>query len=451
MKIFGYEIGRKPEKVVTEATETMTISKRSYESPLGNTFNGTISTDVDLELYDAIINGIPFLDVAIRKISRMVSPFVVESDNESTEEEVNRWLKTVKCNYLNNGFIGFSRRHVRQALLYGKSAAEITLSPSKKDISGLFNVPTKKIEIIPEYNENNLVNLLLGEKNAEGTTVVYPRQDLFIYTNLNGEGDNPHGVSILRSIPWVSDIALRMENALRQKWQRHGAPSFMVQYKADPQAVVSDETFVAIKDNMKSEWISSMRSRWNEEGIIDFFAASQGEVVVTSIQDEYEMEFVAPFKALMEQIISSVELAPFLLGISWSTTERMSQQQADAIIGMIDDIRSELEPDYLKIIEMYCRLRGLKGKIKIKWGDVDLQDKVETARAELFQAQAMRVKQDNISWLWSNGGISQIDAFNELGYDLAVPYKALDGPVPDLKLGTGPDNGNNRNNLQGGE
>lgn len=389
--------------------------------------SGYLKDVVDLELYDLVAKSIPFLDVAMRKMSRMIVPFHVTCDNEKTEQALNDWLESVSVGYVNQGFMGFARRHVRQVLLYGKAAGEIALTDNRRAIAGLFNVDSKKLRLVPEYTNSQVSGLLLGEEDGFGKTKVYGNQELFIFSSFNGEGDDPHGVSILRSVPWLADIILRMENALRQKWQRHGAPSFLVQYKApetSPQATLN-----AARDDIRNEWLKNMRNRWEEQGIIDMFAATPGVVDITALGDNQELQFVEPFRTLIEQIVSVTELAPFMLGLQWSTTERLSQQQADSIISTVKDYRNELEPDFLYIIDWAQRFNNLPGEVHLEWEDISLQDRVDSARAQLIEAQAIETKQRNAEWLWRNGGTDQLGALQEAGYEVDAVTMPLTEPA----------------------
>jgi hypothetical protein len=406
----------------------VTASRRSYDDPLGYNISGYVKEPVDLALYDALATGIPFLDVALRKLARMIVPFEVECDNEATKDALTAWCKEVPVGYVNTGFQCFSRRHVRQVLQYGKSAGEIALAENRREIAGLFVVDSKTLRLVPELDDRGkTTGLLLGQDDKFGVTRVFEAQDLFVYTAFNGESDNPHGVSILRSVPWLADIVLRMENALRQKWQRSGAPSFLVQYQAPE--TTPDATLQEARSSMASEWEGGVRSRWEQQGITDFFGATPGVISVQAITDGMELQFVEPFRALMEQIVSITELAPFMLGLQWSTTERLSQQQADAIISCVDDYRSELEPDFLRILDWAQRTLGLAGTVSIEWADVSLQDRVETARADFTEAQAQALRQKNAEWLWRNGGTDQLGALQEAGYEIDAVVEVKDAPA----------------------
>lgn len=426
MRLFGLDIRRAGrQSLATPDSGSLpkprpAQSVRSYDDPLHT--SSYIAYDVDLALYDAIAKGMPFIDRALRTLSRMVMPFEIECDNEATKESLEDWCDTVAVNGVFRGVWPFMRSHVREMLQFGKSAGEVVLDAQKRDVASLYNIRASKLRLIPDGD-----NILYGE-DINGTPTPYPDQSLLVYNAANNQGDEPHGHSILRSIPFLVDIVLRMENAVRQKWQRHGAPSFLVHCKIPPEVNLNDTTAAAMKSNIEDQWLANQRNRWNQEGVLDFIAVNQADFTVTAITDGYELNFDVPYRALTEQILSTVELAPFMLGLQWSTTERLSQQQADCIIGAVDDYRRELEPDLLFILDWVQRTRGLAGTVAIEWEDVNLQDAVETARAELTAAQAKKASIEAAVEAWRMGWIDQLQAADMAGVEIEDVAVEIDMP-----------------------
>ena len=82
----------------------------------------------------------------------------------------------------------------------------------------------------------------------------------------------------------------------------------------------------------------------------------------------------------------------FLLGFSWSSTERMSAQQADILTSELEYYRRILDSTIRKICDMYFRLSGIKTDFDIIWDNINLQDEVELARARLLNAQAEKLE-----------------------------------------------------------
>jgi hypothetical protein len=97
-------------------------------------------------------------------------------------------------------------------------------------------------------------------------------------------------------------------------------------------------------------------------------------------------------RQILEQLVAKTGLPPFLLGLNWSTTERMSTQQADLLTSELWALRRTVEPALLKICKYYLALEGLDDRVEILWDDISLQDITEQAKAELYQAQAEKYR-----------------------------------------------------------
>ena len=99
-----------------------------------------------------------------------------------------------------------------------------------------------------------------------------------------------------------------------------------------------------------------------------------------------------PVRQILEQLIAKTGLPPFLLGLNWSTTERMSTQQADILTGELWALRRTVEPALRKICKTFLALEGLDDRTEIVWEEISLQDMTEQAKAELYKAQAEKVR-----------------------------------------------------------
>ena len=101
-----------------------------------------------------------------------------------------------------------------------------------------------------------------------------------------------------------------------------------------------------------------------------------------------------PVGQILEQLVAKTGLPPFLLGLNWSTTERMSTQQADLLTSELWALRRTVEPMMLKICRTFLALEGLDTRVDIIWDDISLQDITEEAKAELYLAQAAKYRKE---------------------------------------------------------
>ena len=102
-----------------------------------------------------------------------------------------------------------------------------------------------------------------------------------------------------------------------------------------------------------------------------------------------------PVRQILEQLVAKTGLPPFLLGLSWSSTERMSSQQADMLTSEITALRRTLTPMVERVCRLWLRLHGYGCRFAVEWDDINLQDLVEEAKAELYREQARRLRLEN--------------------------------------------------------
>ena len=100
------------------------------------------------------------------------------------------------------------------------------------------------------------------------------------------------------------------------------------------------------------------------------------------------LDAAVPVRQLLEQLVAKTGLPPFLLGLSWSSTERMSAQQADLLTSELWALRRAVEPVLLRICTLWLRLHGCGCAPEIVWDDISLQDITQEAQAALYRAQA---------------------------------------------------------------
>lgn len=125
----------------------------------------------------------------------------------------------------------------------------------------------------------------------------------------------------------------------------------------------------------------------------DFVAV--GDVQIQVIGSEAQiLDSQIPVRQLLEQLVAKTGLPPFLLGLNWSTTERMSTQQADILTSELWALRRTVEPVVQKICKTYLALEGLDDRVEIMWDDVNLQDATEEAKANLYMAQAEKYRKE---------------------------------------------------------
>jgi len=328
------------------------------------------------------------IDAALGKIIRLIGGFHIRSENAECEQIAQEFVRNVKSNGTDQGLHGFIYTYLDTMLTYGEAVGEMIPASNGEGIDALYNVRLDDVEI---RADGSPLNLLVCRRDPGGTVPV-KYQNLVVVSLLNQRAGTARGTSLLRGLPFVSGILLRIFESLKNNWERVGDVRFAVTYKPD-NGVFSEENAQQIAD----EWRKAMRS----DSVCDF--VSVGDVSVKVIGAENSMpECEVPVRALLEQITSKLGIPPFLLGLSWSSTERMSSQQADILTSELEFYRDTLEPVIRRIVSTHLQLSGCNKPFSVEWDDINLQDAVELSQARLNNAQAKKLE-DEIGWEEEDG------------------------------------------------
>jgi hypothetical protein len=204
--------------------------------------------------------------------------------------------------------------------------------------------------------------------------------------------EHPYGVSLLRSMPFLTELLLKIYYAMGQNWERCGNVRFAVTYKPQGEELEHGQAQERA-EQIAREWSSAMQS--GRDGTVRDFV-SVGDVSIKAIGADNQIpDSEVPVRQILEQLIAKTGLPPFMLGLNWSSTERMSSQQADMLTTELTALRRTLTPVAERICRLWLRLHGYGCNFEVVWDDINLQDEVEEARAALLREQARRLKIEN--------------------------------------------------------
>ena len=139
-----------------------------------------------------------------------------------------------------------------------------------------------------------------------------------------------------------------------------------------------------------NEWARAMEDGKNGT-VRDFVAVGDVEIKVIGCEVPI-LDSEIPVRQILEQLVAKTGLPPFLLGLNWSTTERMSTQQADLLTSELWALRRCVEPALHKVCKTFLSLEGLDNHVQIQWNDISLQDITEQSKADLYHAQAEKYR-----------------------------------------------------------
>ena len=330
------------------------------------------------KLYYALREAVPVIDAAVFKIVRLASGFKVACADQKAQAALDGFLQSVPVGGNQRGMDAFVSSYFEQLLTCGTALGEI-VTDGYGHIAALYNAPLKDIELRRAGNGIDIE--VCVRQGFESVPVQYP--ELVILSVLNPEPGRPEGNSMLKGLPFVSSVLMKIFETLGTNWERVGNVRFAVTYK--PQNDAIDRAYA--KDRalqVAKEWGETMQTGG---AVRDFVAVGDVQIKVIGADNQI-LDSEVPVRQMLEQIVAKTGLPPFMLGLSWSSTERMSSQQADALTSELEAYRRILTPVILQVCGTFLRFNGYSAGAQVLWDDITLQDRTELSRARLYDAQA---------------------------------------------------------------
>lgn len=329
-------------------------------------------------LYEQLRANVPVIDSAIGKIRRLIGSFTVVCAQQNAQERLNRFLSGVQVNAAQQGIDAFIGNYFEQLLTYGNAVGEIV--PDENGIAALYNASLDDVEI----EEPAPLVARVSRKMPDGKLIPCPFPELILLSALNPPPGSARGVSLLRGLPFVSEVLLKIYRTTGINWERMGNVRFAVTCKDDNPAFAGERA-----RRMAEQWKQAMR----EGPVSDFVAV--GDVSIKAIgADNQILDSEVPVRQMLEQMIAKLGVPPFLMGLSWSSTERMSSQQADILTSELEAYRRLLEPVILRIASLWLAMEGYDPVCSVEWNDITLQDEVDHANARLMNARAEEIERN---------------------------------------------------------
>lgn len=382
-------------------------ARQSYISPYANT-TAYLAQPQDADVFRIMRQAIPILDTAVDKLVMLTGSCQIVWDSERVQEEWDTWVESVRLAPLSRGFNSWLNGMQGRALMFGTGASEIVPDAAGRDIYGLQFISPNSLRMRPDP-ENPLDVIVAQQQSSMAEPVVLTREFVALAAN-EPEDESPYGQSIFAHCPFIAELWIEMVHALKQDWNRVGAPSQAITVDIPDNLDPGTDLNVlmgGLVNTIRAAWTEAMNSR-RERGVVkDFFGA--GKIAVQTIgADGKRLEFEIPARAAMEQIVAVTHLPPFMLGFHWSTTERLSQEQAESLEDVLRDYQAEYTPHALWAADWWARVRGYASVGReAQWPETNLRDRVEQARGNLINAQAQATREKTATRLWQCGVYNQ--------------------------------------------
>ncbi|WP_028510707.1 hypothetical protein [Ruminococcus sp. NK3A76] len=352
---------------------------------LKNGFRVTGSADCfESSLYESLRDNVPVIDACISKIVRLAGDFKVVCENERSQQAIDEFVLNVPVGISGRSLQTFADMYLDALLTYGRSIGEYTVDSKTGQMSSLFVCDPELFEVLPDKTTGKPVFRFNGTRK----TVDFKSPERILYTALNPTPKCPSGRSILRGIPALADILTTIYSCIGNNFDRAGNLRYAVTYKPSSEA---DKQFAAQRaKDMAAQWTDGMQSAKN--GIMkDFVAVGDVDIKVIGAESGL-IDTNIPVRQLIEQMISKLSIPPFLLGLNWSSTERMASQQADILTSELEYYRRLLTPVLVRVCKTFLTLAGEDTELEIVWANINLQDEEALARARLYNSQAEEIE-----------------------------------------------------------
>lgn len=332
------------------------------------------------ELYDRLRNAVPIIDAALMKIIRLTGGYKVVCSDERLQVRLDDFLENIPVGLTGKSINDFTDNFLDSLLTYGSAVGEIAIDSSGEQIAGLWNGDVSAIRVTS--GKNPFIRQYAVKNNDDTLkTIVHPER--ILYASLTG------GRPLLRGIPALSSILMRIYECIGQNFDRAGNVRYAVTYKPPSDSgdfAYSRERAVRIA----KEWADGMNSAKYGQ-VKDFVAVGDVDIKVIGAENQL-FDTNVPVRQLMEQIIAKLSIPPFLLGLNWNTTERMSSQQADILTSELEYYRRLLTPVICEIGNSFMCSIGADAVCSVEWDNINLQDESALAEARLKNAQAREIE-----------------------------------------------------------
>lgn len=339
----------------------------------------------ETRLYRAVREAVPVVDAAIYKLIRMTGGVRATCQDAAAQRQLQTFLRTVPTGRGQQGINAFLDCYLDSLLVCGRAIGEIVPARGGRDIAALLCGRTDCIDI---REGSQPLEFCICGPDETGRMVPLPFQNLLLFTPFHPEAEHPYGVSLMRSLPFLTDILMKIYHTVGVNWERCGNVRFAVTCRDGGNGQAAERSRM-----LASEWSQAMQET-KQGSVRDFVAVGDVDIRVIG-GDAPILDSEVPVRQILEQVVAKTGIPPFMLGLNWSSTERMSAQQADLLTTEITAIRRALTPTVERICRLWLRMHGFTCGYEVVWDDINLQDEVEEAKAQLYLEQARKLRIEN--------------------------------------------------------
>lgn len=395
------------------AGQSLTARQSAAQGPYTTMFADMLPREINPYLYEGLRETIPIIDGAIDRLCTLDGILRVETENTKLDNLITEFMEGVQVNDIDHGLQTFykiaANEKYEQGFVVGSydlgarraGVTRLRVADSKgvyfRRVDGVLRLwyapPAPKrgngdgVDKMQRALRNNYASYNfsahnLGFRELDTSTVFYQAIDV--------EADNPYGVSKLRSLEFSGQTLLTISNAIQQTWQRFGDPIFDLTYKTS--ARVTTTELEARRKQLSDNLAAALEAKRGGNAVDFVNAVGRDDDIILKVvgHDNQTLEIETPARHLLEQIVAKWGVPPWMFGIVWGTSERLSDRQSDMAIQDTKTRFANARGGLEKIIATDLRAKGItwtRGDWRLIQELPNLKSEMETAQAEFLRAQ----------------------------------------------------------------
>ena len=319
-------------------TAAQTVQLRdSRQHPYTGLQNFTPQRGGELRLYQAVREAVPVVDAAVCKLIRLSGGVQVSCEDADVQARLRRFLENVPVGRGQYGINAFLEQYLDSLLVYGGAVGEMVPAAGNRDLAALL---CGRMDLVELREGASPLEFRICGPDEKGHMAELPCQELLLFTPMHPEAEHPCGVSLLRGLPFMADILMKIYHTVGVNWERCGNVRFAVTCRDGGGSAAERGQILA------QEWSRAMQDT-KSGSVRDFVAVGDVDIKVIG-GDAPILDSQVPVRQVMEQIC-----------------------------------------------RMWLRMQGYAGAFRVDWDDINLQDEVEEAKAALYREQARKLKIEN--------------------------------------------------------
>jgi len=388
MKLFGFDISFRKARVpgTLQPESGWQLRSTDGQGPYTRFFSNFVPRKIDPAFFEFLIESVPICGAAINKLVTLDGIPQVTGKNAALVAEINEWIQHVPVNDMQKGLQAFHQCLSRETFEQGFGFGEFIADKKRSDIIGLRVADSKSIKFSRDDS-----GLRVYQRSDNDHLERELNQENLIYFSINNENQNPYGTPVLRGCEFVAKTITTIYQATGNTWERFGDPSYSVVYKTSRK---DGSDLLERKNQISTELNQAARAK-KEGKSVDFVRAidkdSEITIKVIGADNTVILDMDVPLKYMVQDICGTVGLPAWMLGYSFSTTERRATFEAEMVLADVAVRQAAKTPHFERLIATMLRLRGRtwkEGDWQLEWKQVNLHDLVAQAQARFLNAQA---------------------------------------------------------------